>query len=397
MINKEMKVLLVLPFFHPHTGGSQKYAEELYTTLMNNHPEVKVDVLCYNSDRAKSFEVYRNMNVYRIPCLTLIPARFLLPEPFHLISLLIKLSKNRYNFIHTHVRFFDPVWWGYVYAKMIKAKSIFTGHVSSHPVHQNKLVELVAKIIDLTIARLSVSRYDYVTFVSQATADFFKSSLHFTKSYILLHNSVHSENFKKQENRNSRVIPKSDATLTSNNILITYAGRLIWTKGVTLLYEAAKEILKNDEFKHTHFAFAGPGELEKELEARIANDELSKKVTLTGSLDYNKVQKLLSVTDIFVNPSHHNEGLPTTILEAGASECFVIATDNGGTREAVINNETGLLIPQKDQNSLYQSIVWAIRNESERMKMASNLKTKIQKEFDWNKTSEKLYNEILKH
>ena len=61
----KMRILLVLPFFYPHRGGSQKYAEELFAFIVKNHSNTQVDVLCYNTDKASAFEEYREFRIYR--------------------------------------------------------------------------------------------------------------------------------------------------------------------------------------------------------------------------------------------------------------------------------------------------------------------------------------------
>src|SRR3989344_8950905 len=162
-----MKVLVVLPFFYPHYGGTQRYAEEIFSSMMDQHKDVSVDILCYNTDKAPKYELYRNFNVHRIPCWNILPRRFALPNPVALVKKLSELSKNKYDFVNTHVRFFDPCWWVWLYAKKIGAKSIFTGHVPAHPIHQNKLVEILARGVDLTLAKWSLKRYDIILFANK--------------------------------------------------------------------------------------------------------------------------------------------------------------------------------------------------------------------------------------
>ncbi|MFA5776123.1 MAG: glycosyltransferase family 4 protein [Patescibacteria group bacterium] len=390
MKNNEIRLLLVLPFFYPHRGGSQKYAEEIYATMIKNHPNLKVDVLCYNSDRTVGYEEYRGFRIYRVPCITFIPARFLLPNPLYLIPALVKLSRNHYHFVNTHIRFFDPTWWLWIYAKIIGAKSIFTGHVATHPVYQNKIVENISKFVDLTIASFSLSFYDYITFTNKAVQKFFREKLRLRKESYIVYGGVDT-NYFTPSNKTNRVLSKLNIPIADDVVLVTYVGRLIWTKGITYLYDAIKEVLKVQEAKNTLFVLGGPGELETEMKNLIQQDGLENKVLLTGDLKYDQVKELLGISDIFINPSHHNEGFPNTVLEAGSAGCYVIATDNAGTREVLRNGETGTLVPQKNSKAFEEAITWALTHKEERQKIADNFRQELIIGFDWKVISEQLY------
>jgi glycosyltransferase involved in cell wall biosynthesis len=392
---KQTKILLVLPFFYPHRGGSQKYAEEIYAAMMKNHSNVKVDVLCYNTDRVERYEEYRGFRIYRIPCFNIIPTRFALPNPFYLKLMLLKLARNKYDFVNTHIRFFDPTWWLWLYAKFIGAKSIFTGHVAQHPIHQSSLVAFVAKLVDLTLAKVSLKFYDYLTFTNQTAEQFFKDRLGVKKTTHIIYGGVDTQYFSPTPDKTGRIIPKINRSVADDQVLVTFVGRLIWTKGVTYLYEAVKNILKTETGNKTVFILAGPGELETSIRESIKKDGYEDRVLVTGNLSYEQVRDLLSISDVFVNPSHHNEGFPNTILEAGSSGAYVIATDNAGTWEVIKDGVTGRLIPQKDVKSLEESIVRAIQNPDERKTIAGNLRKELIKKFDWNIISEQLYHQIL--
>ena len=393
---KVIKILLILPFFYPHRGGSQKYAEELYASMIKRHGNVSVDVLAYNTDKTVGYEEYRGMRVFRIPCFNLIPARFALANPISLVLILVRLSRNKYNFVNTHIRFFDTTWWVWLYAKVIHAKSIFTGHVATHPVHQNKAIELVAKIADLTIAKLTLKYYDYITFTNRAAQELFAKKLGVKRPTYLIYGGVDTDFFKPSLSKLNRSIPKLGIRIDPYKTVVCYVGRLIWTKGVTYLYKAIQDLNKAGNSKNTVYILAGPGELEESMKKSVIDDGLGGQVFLPGNLTYEEVRDLLSISDIFVNPSHHNEGFPNTVLEAGASGAYVIATDNAGTKEVILNGQTGSLIPQKDVTALRDSILWALENHDARKEVATRFRKNLEEKFDWKIISDELYDLLIK-
>ena len=56
------------------------------------------------------------------------------------------------------------------------------------------------------------------------------------------------------------------------------------------------------------------------------------------------IPRLLSVMDLFCLPSWR-EGMPRTIIEAMMLGKPVLATDIRGSREEVVHEETGLIVP----------------------------------------------------
>jgi glycosyltransferase involved in cell wall biosynthesis len=68
------------------------------------------------------------------------------------------------------------------------------------------------------------------------------------------------------------------------------------------------------------------------------------------------VEELLAASDIFVLPSHQ-EGFSNALLEAMAARLPVVATAIGGNRDAVVENETGFLVPPRDPRALAAAIL----------------------------------------
>jgi glycosyltransferase involved in cell wall biosynthesis len=68
------------------------------------------------------------------------------------------------------------------------------------------------------------------------------------------------------------------------------------------------------------------------------------------------VPQILGASDVFVLSSRGWEGLPLAVLEAMASSLPVVASDVGGTREAVIDGQTGLLYAPRDSDALAQRL-----------------------------------------
>jgi glycosyltransferase involved in cell wall biosynthesis len=88
----------------------------------------------------------------------------------------------------------------------------------------------------------------------------------------------------------------------------------------------------------------GDGPQRKFIEDNIYLLPKNSKVKMMGSLPNKDVYKLYEKEkpDLFINLSS-SEGIPVSIMEAMSFGIPVIATDVGGTRE-VVNNENGILL-----------------------------------------------------
>ena len=225
---------------------------------------------------------------------------------------------------------------------------------------------------------------------------FFENKLRLKNPSTIIYGGVDTNYFHPLD-KTYRVLPKINVPIDDKATLISYVGRLIWTKGITYYYETIKEILGKYNKENIVFVLAGPGELETKLESMIEKDHLTNQVFLTGQLNYEQVRNLLGISDIFVNPSHHNEGFPNTILEAGAAGCYVVATDNAGTNEVIQDKVTGSLIKQIDPMGWTQELINVIDNAETRRSISTGFRELLIQKFDWKAISDEMYELLIKN
>lgn len=119
-----------------------------------------------------------------------------------------------------------------------------------------------------------------------------------------------------------------------------FVGRLNPEKDLdTLLRATARVIAKRSDFR---LQIAGSGPCEPDLKAAAARLGVAGSVEFLGEV--SDVPALLARASMLVLPSI-TEGLPLSVLEAMASGLPVVATRVGGTPEAVVEGETGRLVP----------------------------------------------------
>lgn len=387
----QTRILLITPYFYPHQGGSQQYAEELYYHLMKADPTVKVDVLCYNTDKADEAEEYRGFTIYRVPCFEILKGQFTIPNYIALWAVLNKLfHKNHYTFINSHTRFFENSWWVPFAARYFHTKAVLTDHCAHHPIHPSKIVNSVAHLVDQYLVPFIANSYDLITATNQATQDFLHS-LGVSDSQIV-YGGVDTRVFTPCKRVKKRELPGMKKPLPQKAILVTFVGRMIPSKGPQLLLTIAKLLTKKNQ--HLYFAFAGTGTLYPEL-SKQANDH----ILFLGAQNKQQVAKLMANSDVLVHPSLHHEGFPNVLLEAAASGCAIIATNRGGTCEIVKDHETGLLV-NPTQTGITRALNQLIQDKKLRKILGKNARSSMVSSYDWRKIAKKyqhLIERSIKH
>jgi len=101
------------------------------------------------------------------------------------------------------------------------------------------------------------------------------------------------------------------------------------------------------------------------------------------NLEYPKqIKKLFSEIDIFLLLSGL-EGLGQTIIEALLMKKPVIATKVGGISELIIDNETGLLVKEGDDEKIIEGILKLLNDSEFAKKIAETGHNLIQKTHSW--------------
>lgn len=115
----------------------------------------------------------------------------------------------------------------------------------------------------------------------------------------------------------------------------------------------------------------------------------------------NGVETYIQTFDIgclICNTNGHAEGISNSIMEIMALGIPVIATDSGGTKEIILDEETGFVIPAFDTDVLVEKINYLLDHEDERLEMGKKSHDRIEKEFSINHLGNSfldIYKEVL--
>jgi glycosyltransferase involved in cell wall biosynthesis len=162
-------------------------------------------------------------------------------------------------------------------------------------------------------------------------------------------------------------------------------GRLIEKKGFEYLIDACAILVERGcEFTCD---MIGEGERYAALGARIAQHGLEGRVRLLGALPQEQVLEALRESAVFAAPcvvgaDGNRDGLPTVLLEAMAVGTPCVSTDVTGIPEAVLDGETGDIVPQHDARALAGAIERLLEDRQRGVRYATAARQLMQERFD---------------
>lgn len=295
-------------------------------------------------------------------------------NPLPLFRLFNLWRKTPPDIIHTHLYHAGIV--GRLIARFARVRHVI---VHQHGTENNRT--LLRSILD----RVTSGMVDRYVVPSKAVGDILSSREQIPESKIhLIHYGVDLD--PQQE---SRSIPDTTAKVP----VIGCVSRLVREKGHPVLLRALQLLKRNGvQFQAL---IVGDGPERNTLEKLTLQYELTDAVSWVGL--QHDISPWLSKFDIFVLPSAW-EGLPISILEAMAARLPVIATAVGGTPEAVVDHQTGILVLPGDSEQLFQALHCLIMNPQLRTKMGITGRCRVENQFSITLAADntyKLYKQLL--
>lgn len=115
--------------------------------------------------------------------------------------------------------------------------------------------------------------------------------------------------------------------------------------------------------------------------------------TLPHGIEYRRAldhptlaQTIYGQSRVFMQPSFH-EGFGYTAVEAMACGCALVSTDNGGSRDYALPDETALVVSPGDWAGLADAVDRLLRNEAMRARLASTGAELVRHRFDWDNSA----------
>lgn len=207
----------------------------------------------------------------------------------------------------------------------------------------------------------------------------------FLKSEVI-YNGVDSLKFNAVEDNKAKVI--------------FFWGRIVEQKGVHVLLNAFKQILK--DIPDTELWIAGSSSFGKrfgitdyEKQLVLNADRIDKsKIKFLGFLSHEELPEYISRATVACLPSIRMEAFPFSVLEAMSCGTVVVASKVGGVPEAIEHEHC--LVRENDPKELASKITDLLNNDELRKNIEKENRLKVQKEFNWDKIADQFQEIIYK-
>jgi glycosyltransferase involved in cell wall biosynthesis len=227
------------------------------------------------------------------------------------------------------------------------------------------------------IASLCHAWFDQTIAVSQAVKNAYPQ---FTDKIDVLYNGLDANQFKPVQA--VRTAFRTKYAISDADIAIGIVGVVSHVKGQHLLLDAFNRL--HNQIPNTVLFIIGkfnPQEPTYESEIRKMADQYGKHCIVTGPL--TDMVAVYNGLDIVVNATlmKRSEPLGTTIYEAMACECLVLATATGGSPEIISDGQDGYLCQSDDAASLSERLLYMSSHFTEMTQMRYAARQKVLNKF----------------
>ena len=226
--------------------------------------------------------------------------------------------------------------------------------------------------------------------------DFIYTNLTKKPVTVMGNGSINGVNINHYSRENVHSDVRTSLNISKHNTVFVYVGRLVPDKGIVELVEAFVELA--DYHFDVDLLLVGEQE-EKLTPLPIRTREKMARTDRIHAIGWHlDVRPYLAAANVFVLPSYR-EGLPNSLIEAGAMSLPSIVTDINGCNEVITEGVNGKLVPVKDSRKLLEAMEVLRENSKEVEVMGNMARFRVIDSFDqevfWIQLADYYMSEVL--
>lgn len=268
-------------------------------------------------------------------------------------ALLQLVERERPHILHLHG--YGASTFGRLAAELTRVTSILHEH----------FVDPAFPMVQIPFDYMLAKNTGYGIAVSHSVKEFMISKRFLPEEKVeVIFNGAPLQEFKPLE-PDCGTAERKRLAIPQDALAIAAIGRLDEQKGVRYFIEAAAIVLQQGI--KAKFLVIGDGPLMDDLKGLCKQHKLDEDVIFTGY--YGDIPRIQSIIDIQVFPSLW-EGTPLTLFEAMSMRRAIVSTGVDGLGEVLEDGKNGLLVPERDAESLAQAILELAGDPVKALKLA---------------------------
>ena len=380
-----MKILQVSNFFKPmwESGGVARVAYEISKHLKDRGHEITV----YTTNRSayrKNIETNKltsleGMKVYYFENLRKYFPWITLPVVPYYLPFVARKQIKKFDIIHIHEHRSLLAVIVHHYAKKHGIPYVLQAHGSVMPFFaKQRFKRLFDSIWGCNILKDAVK---VIALNTTEVAQYKKMGVDGTKIEIVPNGFNLSEYKKLPEKGEFR----KKHSISNNEKIILYVGRLHKSKGIGLLVKAF--VYAKNEIDNVRLVLIGPdNEYKSELKELARTLKVDDKIMFAGFVTIDEKMKAFVDADVFVTPRF--SGFPVTFLEACACGTPIITTNKGDELDWIDSN-VGYVV-EYNEELLGDAIVKILNDKKLKKKFGEMGGNLVREKFNWDKIVKRL-------
>lgn len=338
--------LLVVTTNYSHTsGGVEGHLAALLPLLVQRG--VRVTLLHLAADSAITDE--RGVRVWALRRRLDFRRILALPGPLDLLRAVRSMRKWQegpapVTVIATHTRFFPMTLIGVALGRLLRVPVVHTEHGGGHVATSSRVVDLVSRLVDITIGRLVLRSATRVLAVSRDGQRFVRELAGVEAR--LFHNGVDLARWV------------SEGAVPPDLRNLVFVGRLVHEKGWRTFLAVAAECELRGWKGEALVCGDGP---DRALVGRTAEALGVTRARVLGSVPPETVRNAFH-GGVYLNPTTAAEGFQLTLIEAAAAGASIVTYAVGGTDELADLPGTDIVIIAKGDEKGLAEATWAALN-----------------------------------
>lgn len=298
-------------------------------------------------------------------------------------SKLDALTMGEPSIIHSHCPFASTVM-----ARVLREKNnipiVFTYHtkfdIDIYHAIPNKL--MADRVIKFVVNNISAC--DEVWTVSKGAGDNLRS-IGYEGDIYVMENGVdfprgRADEYDAADLRSAYEIP-------DDTILFLFVGRLMWYKGIKLIFDALKILdEKNIDFR---MMFVGDGQEREEMEKYARELKLDDKCVFVGAVyDREELRVFYTAGELFLFPSEYDTN-GIVVREAAACGVASVLLEGSCASEGIVDGRTGIIC-KADAGDMAKKLEFAAKNRVKMRELGENAMNEVY--ISWETAVKNAYN-----